>query len=125
MFYQTENSTLLEIPDNAFGFIYKCWIPEYGYGINSVTGNKEKTDVIKVSEDPEEQVWVRQQLPHDYYPKRKKEQERQKIDRNWYDLLSKRVYHYSKTIPPLIFFPIPFFLFVQDMGHTNYGLSFV
>jgi len=85
MFYQTENSTLFEIPDNAFGFIYKCWIPEYGYGINSVTGNKEKTDVIKRSDDPEEQYWERQPLPHDYHPKRKKEQERQKIDRNWYD----------------------------------------
>lgn len=85
MFYPTENSTLLEVPDNAFGFVYKCWIPEYGYGINAISGAKEKTDIIKRSEDIEEQVWERQTLPHDYHPKRKKEHERQKIDRNWFD----------------------------------------
>lgn len=85
MFYPTENSTLLEVPDNAFGFVYKCWIPEYGYGINVISGAKEKTDIIKRSEDIQEQFWERQTLPHDYHPKRKKEHERQKIDRNWFD----------------------------------------
>jgi len=85
VFYQTENSTLLEIPDNAFGFIYKCYVPEFGYGINVVTGKKEKTDIICRSEIPSEQFWERQILPADYYKRRKTEYDRQKVDKNYFD----------------------------------------
>lgn len=93
MFYKTENSTLLEIEDNAFGFVYKCYIPEFGYGINSMNGKKEKTDVIQRSEIPEECYWERQKLPADYDAKRKIEAQRQKIDKLYFDPYLEQIRH--------------------------------
>ena len=68
-----------------FGFVYKCYVPEFGYGINSMNGKKEKTDVIQRSEIPEECYWERQKLPADYDAKRKIEAQRQKIDKLYFD----------------------------------------
>lgn len=85
MFVQTEDSTLYEIQDNAFGFVYKCYIPKLGYGINSVTGKLEETDIIKRSDIPEENFWERFTLPKDWNIRRKAEKERQKIDRFYID----------------------------------------
>lgn len=85
MFYPIENGSVYEIPDNAFGFIYKCQLPPIGYGVNSTTGELEETDVIKRSEIPEEQYWERYKLPNDYKEKRKAEEERQAFDRYYFD----------------------------------------
>jgi len=80
MFQVIENGTLVEIPDNCFGFNFKCWIPPIGYGLNAATLKLEQVDVIKRSDIPEEQYWERPQLPADFNLKRKKEAERQKFD---------------------------------------------
>lgn len=85
MYYPIEGGTCLEIPDNAFGFIYKCWVPPYGYGKNVVTGEIVKVDVFKRSEDPAEQYWERQGLPDDYKEKRQREKERQFYDKQYID----------------------------------------
>lgn len=85
MFNVIENGTLVEIPDNAFGFVFKCWIPPFGYGINIVTGKIEKTDIWKRSDDELEQFWERRDLPSDYKEKRRKEESRQKYDSNYVD----------------------------------------
>lgn len=80
MFAPIENGTVVEIPDNAFGFTYVCHVPPIGYGFNVSTGQVEPTDIFKRSDIPEEQYWERWTLPADYAAKRKVEAERQKID---------------------------------------------
>ena len=85
MFRKIENSTLYVIPDNCFGFEYNCWIPPLGYGVNSVTGDVEETDVIKRSDIPEENYWERFTLPKDWNIKRRAEKERQKYDKFYVD----------------------------------------
>lgn len=85
MFNPIDNGTLIEIPDNAFGFIYKCYIPPIGYGVNSSNGKIEKTDILQRSDIAEEQYWERPTLPADYNSKRKKEKQVQKIDRTYVD----------------------------------------
>lgn len=85
MFVETEDSTLYEINDNAFGFVYKCYVPKLGYGVNSVNGKLEETDVIKRSNIPEENFWERFTLPKDWNLKRRAEKERQKFDRFYVD----------------------------------------
>lgn len=85
MFWPIENGECIEIPDNAFGYVYKCWVPPYGKGLNVVTGNIEDVDIIKRSEDPEFQYWQREGLPLDYKQKRKREKERQVYDNSYVD----------------------------------------
>ncbi len=85
MFYESEGSRLYEIPDNAFGFVYKCHVPKVGYGLNSITNEIEETDVIKRSEIPEECYWERFTLPKDWDARRKIEKERQKYDKYYVD----------------------------------------
>jgi hypothetical protein len=85
MFNKTDDSTLYEVSDNAFGFIFKCWLPKIGYGVNSVTGEVQETDIIKRSEIPEECYWERYTLPKDWNVKRKAEKERQKFDKYYVD----------------------------------------
>src|ERR1700677_935959 len=80
MFEVIETGTLVEIPDNSFGYVYKCYVPPIGYGRNIVTGKIEKTDIWKRSEDPLEQYWERRDLPSDFKEKRKKEEDRQRFD---------------------------------------------
>jgi hypothetical protein len=85
MFHKTEDSTLYEIPDNAFGFTYKCWLPKVGYGINSITGILEETDILLSSEIPEEQCWERFSLPKDWKVRSKAEKERKLFDKDYVD----------------------------------------
>ncbi len=85
MFFPIPNGSVYEIPDNAFGFIYKCHLPPIGYGVNSITGELQKTDVIKRSEIPEENYWEKYVLPKDWELKRKAEKERQKFDKYYFD----------------------------------------
>ena len=63
MFYPIENGSIYEVQDNAFGFVFKCWLPPQGYGVNSITGRLEETDILCRSDIPEEQIWERQELP--------------------------------------------------------------
>lgn len=85
MYHPIPNGSVYEIPDNAFGFVYKCQLPPLGYGVNSMTGLLEKTDMLKRSDIPEEQYWERIPLPDDYKIRRAKEKETQFIDRNYFD----------------------------------------
>lgn len=85
MFHPIENGSCIEIPDNAFGFVYECRLPPVGYGRNSANGKIEKTDILLSSEIPEEQFWERPTLPRDWNERRKKEKQVQKIDRTYFD----------------------------------------
>lgn len=75
----------MPIPDNAFGYNFNCWIPPLGYGVSSKSGKVLPTDILKRSEIPEEQYWERPTLPLDFWAKRKKEKEVQKIDQYYVD----------------------------------------
>lgn len=85
MFNPIEGGSIYEIPDNAFGFTYVCHLPPVGFGVNSITGELQETDIICNSDIPEEQKWERYTLPRDFNEKRKAEKERQKIDKFYYD----------------------------------------
>ncbi len=85
MFYEIENGTCFEVPDNAFGFIYKCWVPPVGMGLCSKTGKVLPTDILERPEQDEDCMWVRPTLPHDYNIRRKKEKQVQKIDKDYAD----------------------------------------
>ena len=85
MFDPIENGSVYEIPDNAFGFIYKCNLPPVGYGVNSITGELGETDIIKRSDIPEERYWERYTLPKDYKERRNIEKERQRYDKYYTD----------------------------------------
>lgn len=60
----------IEISDNAFGFVYKCYLPKVGYGINSFTYEMEETDILPASENPLEHIWNRPTLPTDFKKKK-------------------------------------------------------
>lgn len=85
MFNPIDGGSVYEIPDNAFGFIYKCNAPPIGYGVNSVSGEMQETDIIKRSDIPEECYWERFTLPKDWNAKRKAEKERQKYNPDYVD----------------------------------------
>lgn len=85
MYFPIEGGSVYEVPDNCFGFIFKCQLPPVGYGVNSITGKVQKTDVIMRSDVPEEQYWERFTLPHDWKAKRAVEKERQKFDNRHVD----------------------------------------
>lgn len=83
MFLPIENGYVYEIPDNAFGYVYKCNLPEVGYGANSITGEIQKTDII--GNDSGQQKWERFTLPKEWKAKRESEKERQKFDKYYID----------------------------------------
>lgn len=85
MYKEIPNGQCIEIEDNAFGFVYRCWIPEVGYGLNVANGQVEKTDVFKRSEVESEQFWENEGLPDDYKAKRKIEEEVQKARPKYVD----------------------------------------
>jgi hypothetical protein len=85
MFYEIPNGKLHEVPDNAFGFVYKCWIPPIGYGISSITGEVQETDILERPINDEDCLWVRPTLPSDYNSRRKKEKQIQKLDKEYID----------------------------------------
>lgn len=75
----------IDVPDNAFGFVYKCFLPPIGYGLNASTGQVQETDILLASEIPIEQLWIRPELPADFKPRRHKEKLAQKIDPYYVD----------------------------------------
>lgn len=85
MFKKIENGSCIEVPDNSFGFIYKCWIAKPGWGLNAANGELEEVDILKRSDIPEEQYWEKPELPKDYNSKRKREIDRQKFDSFYID----------------------------------------
>lgn len=85
MFTPIEGGSLVEVNDNAFGFIYKCYIPPIGFGQHSKTGRVKETDVYKRSDIDSEQFWEREVLPRDYMSRRKSEKTAQKINKDFVD----------------------------------------
>ncbi|MES2287375.1 MAG: hypothetical protein V4547_16905 [Bacteroidota bacterium] len=85
MFYPVEGGSVYEVPDNAFGFVYKCNLPPIGYGVNSITGELQETDVITRSDIPEDCFWDRYVLPLDWKKRRVAEKERQRFDKYYVD----------------------------------------
>lgn len=85
MFKPIEGGSCIEINDNAFGFVFKCWIAAPGYGLNVANGQVEKTDIFKRSDIESEQYWERMGLPTDFEEKRKKEREIQKVRPKYVD----------------------------------------
>lgn len=79
MFYPIENGSVVEIPDNCFGFIFKCNLPPFGYGKNVANGKIEKTDVIVNSDIAEHQYWERHNF-NEYNKRRREEKKIQQID---------------------------------------------
>lgn len=75
----------IDIPDNSFGFVYKCYMPKIGYGINSVTGLEQETEILSSSDVPEKMWWERPSLPSDFKPRRIKEKAAQLIDPMYVD----------------------------------------
>lgn len=80
MFYPIENGSVIEIPDNAFGFIFRCQLPPFGKGKNIATGEIEDTECLEFSDIPEDNFWQRPTLPTDYISRRRREKEVQKVD---------------------------------------------
>lgn len=72
MFEPIKNGTKFILKD-AFNVDVECWIPPIGYGRNSITGNMEKTDIIKRSSKRNEQHWEREGLPEWWDKKRAEE----------------------------------------------------
>jgi hypothetical protein len=85
MFTEIENGSYLDIPDNAFGFVYRCYIPEQGYGQHSLTGAIKKTDVFKRSDLESEQFWERELLPKDYKQRVKAERDIKRVRKQHVD----------------------------------------
>lgn len=85
MFHPISNGSVIEINDNAFGFVFKCHIPPIGYGVNSVTGKVEETDILDEAEYEEDNYWIRPQLPKDFYSRRKDEKKIQELDKYYVD----------------------------------------
>lgn len=85
MFYPIAGGSVYGIDDNAFGFKYLCNLPPVGYGVNSMTGELEETDILPMVDIPEENYWNRYVLPSDWKVKRKAEKARQKFDKYYFD----------------------------------------
>jgi hypothetical protein len=85
MYSEIQDGSFLDVPDNSFGFTFRCWVPPIGYGINSMTGQLEETDILKRSDIPEEQYWERIPLPADYKKRRLQEKKVQQIDKDYFD----------------------------------------
>lgn len=85
MFTPIEGGSCVEVSDNSFGYIYKCYIPEVGYGQHSLTGAIKKTEVFKRSDIESEQFWERELLPRDYKQRVKAEREIKKLRKEHID----------------------------------------
>lgn len=81
MFNPVPNGSIIQVPDNAFGFVFNCQLPPVGYGINVANGQLIKTDILERKDDEIEQYWERPRLPFDFLEKRKAEKIIQRIDR--------------------------------------------
>ena len=85
MFYPVEGGSVIEINDNAFGFVYKCHVPPIGYGVNAITGKLEFVGMPEENPVPEENYFRRYYLPKDWKQKREAEKRKQKIDQFYFD----------------------------------------
>lgn len=83
--FQDRGYGCIDVADNAFGFVYKCYLPKVGYGINSITYKMEETEILYASENQLEHFWNRPSLPADFKLRRNKEKEVQKIDPYYVD----------------------------------------
>jgi hypothetical protein len=97
MFKPVEGGSVYEVPDNAFGFIFKCNVPPLGYGVDSMTGNLEPVDILKRSDIETEMKWERPELPKNYKELRKIEQGKREFDKKYSDpylkTIRKREWH--------------------------------
>lgn len=76
----------IDIPDNAFGFDFRCHLPPVGYGLNSATGLLQETDIIyPISSNPIDHLWIGNVLPFDWKKRREAEKKIQKIDPTYVD----------------------------------------
>ena len=82
MFYPVEGGSVIEINDNAFGFVYKCHVPPVGYGVNAITGKLEFVGMPELNPVPEENYFRRYYLPKDWKQKREAEKRKQKIPKD-------------------------------------------
>lgn len=64
---------------------YRCHVPPVGFGVNVVTGELEKTDILKRSAKPSEQKFERIPIPDWWDEKRAAEKARQRFDREYFD----------------------------------------
>ena len=85
MFKSVEGGSIYEVPDNAFGYVFKCNLPPIGYGVNSINGELEEVGVIKRSEIPEHQFWDRFKLPDDWKKRVRAEKEQKKFNKDYVD----------------------------------------
>ena len=85
MFYPVEGGSVIEVQDNAFGFVFKCNIPKIGYGVNAITGKLEYVGVEEQNPIPEENYFRRFHLPKDWKERREAEKRKQKIDKLYFD----------------------------------------
>ena len=79
MFYPVEGGSVIEVQDNAFGFVFKCQLPPVGYGVNAITGKLEYVGVEEQNHIPEENYFRRFHLPKDWKERREAEKRKQKI----------------------------------------------
>lgn len=88
MFKPIEGGTCIDVPDNSFGFIFKCWIPPIGKGQHVVTGELVDVPIIQRSEIPQECFWERDTVSISkwYTVKRKEEKKIQAIDKFYVDI---------------------------------------
>jgi hypothetical protein len=91
MFYPVPNGSVYEIPDNCFGFIYKCNVPPQGYGVSTIDGRLAKTEVFERHEIDEENVWVRPKVESYYQRRRETEKEYQKKDPKYVDEVCQKI----------------------------------
>src|SRR6185312_10441567 len=79
MYKKTDDSTLLV----HYGF--NLHLPKYGWGINITTGDAERVDILKRSQNHLEQYWERTPLPSDWKKRRRVEERRQEDDPDYFD----------------------------------------
>lgn len=71
--YKKQQGCTKEVIDTNAGYTVDVWVPPLGYGFNSLTGEIEKTDIIKRSNKAVDQYWERLELPKNWKKLRAKE----------------------------------------------------
>lgn len=66
-------------------YLYDCWVPPVGYGIDPESQELVKIDVVKRSTSKSEQFWERTDYPDWWKAKRKVEIKRQQFDPDYVD----------------------------------------
>jgi len=85
MFYPVPNGSVYEIPDNCFGFVFKCNLPPEGYGVSTIDGRLAKTEVFEKDPIDRNNKWYRPHLEREYLKRREVEREYQKKDSKFVD----------------------------------------